>query len=65
MSHKCSRIYLPRSTVAMHAIITVEQIAKEREIPFGRAIELMLLESATFNEKLEELKKDAPWLDEG
>ena len=64
MSRKKTRLYLPRSTIDMAAIITIEQVSKERGISFGRAVELMLLESAIFNEKMKSLKKDAPWLDE-
>jgi len=64
MSVKPSRIYLPRSTVSMSVIIIVEKYAKDKDIHFGKALELMVLESATFNDKFEELKKDAPWLDD-
>ena len=57
-----SRVYLPRSTMLMGVVVTVEQIASEKNISFGKALELMLLESITFNVKMETLKKDAPWL---
>ena len=57
-----SRIYLPRSTMAMGVVVTVEQLASDKNISFGKALELMLLESVTYNAKVDALKKDAPWL---
>ena len=64
MSRKngCSRVYLPRSTMVMGMVVTVEQVANEKNISFGKALELMLLESVTYNAKVDALKKDAPWL---
>lgn len=66
MSNKAkpSRIYLPRTTSAMSSIIVIEQIAKEKGVSFGRVVDLLVLESATFTKKFEELKKDAPWLED-
>ena len=46
----------------MGMVVTVEQVASEKNISFGKALELMLLESITFNTKVDTLKKDAPWL---
>ena len=60
-----TRVYLPRSTMIMGMVVTVEQIAAERGLSFGKALELMLLESVTYNDKMDALKKDAPWLYEG
>jgi len=62
MTKKPSRIYLPRTTVSMGMIVTVEEYAKWKGLSFGRALELMILESVTYNDMMEELEKDAPWL---
>ena len=60
-----TRMYLPRSTMLMGVVVTVEQIAKEKQISFGKALEMMLSESETYLDKKKTLKKDAPWLYEG
>jgi len=57
-----TRVYLPRSTMVMGMVVTVEQVASDRGVSFGKALELMLLESVTYNKKVDMLKKDAPWL---
>jgi len=46
----------------MGMIVTVEEYAKWKGLSFGRALELMILESVTYNDMMEELEKDAPWL---
>ncbi|WP_297525147.1 hypothetical protein [Sulfurovum sp.] len=48
--------------MAMGVVVTVEQLASDKNISFGKALELMLLESVTYNAKVDALKKDAPWL---
>ena len=47
---KKSRIYLPRSTMEMDAIITIERIGEVLGISFGKTLEKLLHESPTFRE---------------
>lgn len=56
------RIYMPRTKVAKGTIIVAEYVKKAQGIKStGKAIELMLLESPTFNEMLDELKNNPSW----
>lgn len=56
------RIYMPRTKVAKGTIIVAEYVKREQGIKStGKAIELMLLESPTFNEMLCELKNNPGW----
>ncbi|MCD6432953.1 MAG: hypothetical protein J7L21_02835 [Sulfurimonas sp.] len=47
-----SRVKLPDSKVAISTLIIIEQFAEEKSVSFGKALELMLLESGSFSEKL-------------
>ena len=59
---KESRTYLPRSTIPMRMTVAIDQVAKEKDISYGKAVELLILESITYNKKLDALLLDAPWL---
>jgi len=48
-----TRIKLPDSTVLIDTIVAVETFSEEKNISFGKALELLLLESNTFNAKLD------------
>lgn len=48
-----TRIKLPDSTVSIDTIVAVETFSEEKSISFGKALELLLLESNTFNTKLD------------
>jgi hypothetical protein len=48
-----TRIKLPDSTVSIDTIVAVETFSEEKGVSFGKALELMLLESNTFNTKLD------------
>lgn len=48
-----TRIKLPDSTVSIDTIVAVEKFSEEKSISFGKALELLLLESNTFNSKLD------------
>lgn len=56
------RIYIPRTKVAIGTIIVAEHVKRNKKLKStGKALELMLLESPTFNAMLDELKKDKSW----
>jgi len=48
-----TRIKLPDSTVLIDTVVAVEAFSQEKNISFGKALELLLLESNTFNTKLD------------
>jgi len=48
-----TRIKLPDSTVSIDTIVAVETFSEEKNISFGKALELLLFESNTFNTKLD------------
>ena len=53
--HGATRIKLPDSTVSIDTLIAVETFSDEKKIPFGKALELLLLESNTFNVKMDSI----------
>lgn len=56
------RIYLPRTKVAEGTLIIAEYVKREHGLrSTGKAIELMLLESHTFNCMLDKLKNNPSW----
>ena len=60
--NKVNRVYLPRSTMDMGDVVSVEFLASEENISFGKALKLLLIESNRFNNIQDILRKDAPWL---
>lgn len=57
------RSYLPRSTVDYAALRGVYQFAEEQGVSFGKALEMLLLQSEGFNSALQTLAKDAKWFE--
>lgn len=55
------RSYLPRSTMDYAAIRGVYEYAEENKIPFGKALEKLLLESEEFNKSLTKLTDGSEW----
>lgn len=55
------RSYLPRSTMDYAAIRGVYEYAEENKIPFGKALEKLLLESKEFNKSLTKLTDGSEW----
>ena len=55
------RSYLPRSTIDYAAQRAIYDVAEARGVSFGKAIEIMLIESSIFNESLQKLSDDSPW----
>lgn len=51
-----TKIKLPDSTVSLDTLIVIEAFSDEKGIPFGKALELLLLESNTFNLKMDSIK---------
>ena len=49
-----TRIKLPDSTVSINTIVAIENFSDEKNVSFGKALELLLLESNTFNLKLDD-----------
>lgn len=48
---------LPNSKVSKATIVIIENIKRQQSISFAKALELCLLESVTFNNNLDGLKK--------
>ena len=48
-----TRIKLPDSTVSIDTVVAVESFSEKKGISFGRALELLLLESNTFNQNID------------
>lgn len=55
------RVYLPRSTIDYAAIRGVYEFAEANKPAFGRALEVMLLESKSFNESIDSLASGSTW----
>lgn len=56
------RMYIPRTKVAKGTIIIAEYVKRKHGLrSTGKAIELMLLESPSFNLMLDELKSNPGW----
>ena len=56
------RIYIPRTKVSIGTLIICEHIKREKGIKsLGKAMELLWLESSTFNAMLDELKQNPDW----
>jgi len=56
-----SRALLSTNTKTSY-IIVLEQVSRDLGISIGKALEMLLLESKTFNNKFDKCKEDAPWL---
>jgi hypothetical protein len=57
------RSYLPRSTIDYAAQRAVYDVAEAKGVSFGKAIEIMLIESKTFNESINRLSSESPWFE--
>ena len=55
------RIYLPRSTIDYTAIRAVFEYAEQNSLPFGKALEKLLLDSEAFKNSLNELSEGSEW----
>ena len=55
------RSYLPRSTMDYAALRGVYLFAEEKKIPFGKALEMLLLQSEDFNKSLKFLSDGSDW----
>ena len=58
------RSYLPRSTMDYTAIRGVYEYAEEHKVPFGKALETLLLNSQEFNKTLSKLTSGSEWFKE-
>ena len=48
---------MPNSKASKATIVIIEQIKRTKGVSFAKALELCLLESKTFNDNLDDLKK--------
>lgn len=55
------RSYLPRSTMDYSALRGVYEFAEDKKVPFGKALEMLLLQSIDFNNSLNKLSDGADW----
>lgn len=55
------RSYLPRSTIDYASQRAIYDVAESKGVSFGKAIELLIIESKTFQEAIEKLSNDSPW----
>jgi len=57
------RSYLPRSTINYAALRGVYEFAEKHKVSFGKAIEILLLESKGFNDAIDSLAKGSKWFE--
>jgi len=55
------RSYLPRSTMDYAALRGVYEFAEAKKVPFGKALEMLLLQSIDFNNSLNKLSDGSEW----
>jgi hypothetical protein len=55
------RSYLPRSTLDYASQRAIYHVAESNGVSFGKAIEMLVIESATFQTALKHLSDESPW----
>ena len=55
------RTYLPRSTIDFTAMRAIFAYAEDNSVPFGKALEKLLLDSEAFKNSLNKLSEGSEW----